>query len=154
LQGFQGHFFGLIGQNGANGGSVSGGTGGGISYPTTSLLLSSGAAGAGGAGFSGGSIIQPASQTAAYTLFQTLAGGVAGSSGSVIGGNGNSGVELYQPLLSTGGSGGGSSFDGTARGGDGGNAGFGSGGGGGGAGGSGGSTGGNGGPGLVVIQTW
>ena len=155
LQAFQGHFFGLGGDAGLAGGTFTGAVGGARSYPTTGLLLSGGAGGGGGAGFAGGNITQPASQSAVYTLFQTLTGGVAGDAGSTIGGNGTPGVELYQPLLATGGSGGGSSFDGTARGGDGGDGGFGCGGGGGGAGGTdGGGAGGNGGPGLVVIHTW
>lgn len=155
LQAFQGHFNAYSGTAGANGGAAAGAVGSNITYPTTGLLLSGGAGGAGGAGFAGGNITQPASQDATLTLFQTLIGGVAGTVGSTIGGNGSDGVELYQPLLATGGSGGGSSFDGTARGGDGGDGGFGCGGGGGGAGGTdGGGAGGNGGPGLVVIHTW
>lgn len=155
LQGFQGHFTSLGGPAGSAGGGITGAVGASVIYPTTGLLLSSGAGGAGGAGFAGGDIAAPASQDNTLTLFQTLTGGVAGTVGSPTGGNGSPGVELYQPLLATGGSGGGSSFDGTARGGDGGDGGFGCGGGGGGAGGTdGGGAGGNGGPGLVVIHTW
>ncbi len=155
LQGFQGHFNSFTGSGGATGGAVTGASGGTQGYPTTGILLSGGAGGAGGAGFAGGQVNAPASQSAVYTLFQTLTGGAAGTVGSPTGGNGSDGVELYQPLLATGGSGGGSSFDGTARGGDGGDGGFGCGGGGGGAGGTdGGGAGGNGGPGLVVIHTW
>lgn len=155
LQGFEGHFNFLNGTAGANGGAPTGVAGGDRNFPTTGTLLTGGAGGAGGAGFAGGNNQAPGSQSAVYTLFQTLAGGAAGSAGSTIGGNGSDGVELYQPLLATGGSGGGSSFDGTARGGDGGDGGFGCGGGGGGAGGTdGGGAGGNGGPGLVVIHTW
>ena len=155
LQAFQGHQNGFSSNSAAGGGTFTGAVGGSITYPTSGLLLSGGAGGAGGAGFAGGNITQPASQSAVYTLFQTLTGGAAGTVGSPIGGNGNNGIELYQPLLATGGSGGGSSFDGTARGGDGGDGGFGCGGGGGGAGGTdGGGAGGNGGSGLVVIHTW
>ena len=148
LQGFQGHFFGLIGQNGGSGGAVTGSTPTAIAYPVTGLLLSGGAGGGGGSGFAGGNITAPSSQDATYTLFQTVAGGVA----AIFGSNGNSGAELYQPLLSTGGSGGGTGSSG--GGGNGEAGGFGSGGGGGGAGTGTGGAGGNGGPGLVVIQTW
>jgi hypothetical protein len=155
LQAFQGHYNNINGQQGVSGGAAAGANGGSIAYPNTGILLSGGASGAGGAGFAGGDINAPASQNDTLTLFQTLTGGAAGTVGSTIGGNGSDGVELYQPLLATGGSGGGSSFDGTARGGDGGDGGFGSGGGGGGAGGTdGGGAGGNGGPGLIVIHTW
>jgi hypothetical protein len=155
IQAFQGHYNAINGQQGITGGTATGAVGGNRSFATTGLLLSGGAGGAGGAGFVGGDITAPASQTSVYELFQTLAGGAAGTVGSPTGGNGRNGVELYQPLLATGGSGGGSSFDGTARGGDGGDGGFGCGGGGGGAGGTdGGGAGGNGGPGLVVIHTW
>ena len=154
-QAFQGHFESLGNSGGTNGGAVTGAVGSFRSYPTSGLLLSAGAGGGGGAGFAGGFIAQPTSQSAVYTLFQTLTGGAAGTVGTPTGGNGTDGVELYQPLLATGGSGGGSSFDGTARGGNGGAGGFCCGGGGGGAGGTdGGGAGGNGGPGLVVIHTW
>ncbi len=154
-QAFQGHFNSLSSAFGPTGGAATGAVGSNISYPTTGLLLSGGAGGGGGAGFAGGNVNAPTSQSAVYTLFQTLTGGAAGTVDTPTGGNGSAGVELYQPLLATGGSGGGSSFDGTARGGDGGNGGFGCGGGGGGAGGTdGGGAGGNGGPGLVVIHTW
>ena len=153
LQAFQGHINGFSATGGNNGGAATGAVGSNINYPTASVLLSGGAGGGGGAGFAGGNITAP-TQTV-YNLLPTLTGGVAGSAGSTIGGNGSDGVELYQPLLATGGSGGGSSFDGTAKGGDGGDGGFGCGGGGGGAGGTdGGGAGGNGGPGLVVIHTW
>ena len=154
-QAFQGHFNSFASHAGRDGGTAAGSTPTGVIYPATGLLLSGGGGGAGGAGFAGGDITAPASQTSVYELFQTLTGGAAGTVGSTVGGNGSDGVELYQPLLATGGSGGGSSFDGTARGGDGGDGGFGCGGGGGGAGGTdGGGAGGNGGPGLVVIHTW
>jgi hypothetical protein len=154
-QGFEGHFNALIGQNGGQGGAQTGANGSSVAYPITGLLLSGGAGGGGGAGFTGGNITAPSSQATAFTLFQTQTGGVAGSGSITIGGDGGSGVELYQPLLSTGGSGGGSSFNATAKGGNGGEGGFGSGGGGGGAGGTdGGGAGGDGGPGLIIIHTW
>jgi hypothetical protein len=154
-QGFQGHFNGIAGQIGGNGGAQTGANGTTVAYPVTGLLLSGGAGGGGGAGFTGGNITAPSSQTTAFTLFQTQTGGVAGSGSITIGGDGGSGVELYQPLLSTGGSGGGSSFNATAQGGNGGEGRFGSGGGGGGAGGTDGAgAGGDGGPGLIIIHTW
>ena len=88
-------------------------------------------------------------------LFTPFPGGVAGTVGSVVGGNGSAGFEDIKLLLSTGGAGGGSGYDGNtgSNGGRGGNGGFGSGGGGGGAGVVGGA-GGNGGLGLVVISCW
>lgn len=89
------------------------------------------------------------------SLFSPFPGGVGGTVGSVVGGNGSMGFEDVKLLLSTGGAGGGSGYDGNtgSNGGRGGNGGFGSGGGGGGAGVVGG-TGGNGGPGLIVISCW
>jgi hypothetical protein len=141
-QGFQGHFNAIVGQNGANGGSS-------ITYPTTGLLLSGGSGGGtinASVTTTAGNINAPASQTSVYTLFQTLT--------ATLFTDGKAGVELYQPLMSCGGVGGGSVITGGRRGGDGG---FGSGGGGGGAStanGASGGRGGNGGPGLVVIQTW
>ena len=116
-----------------------GGAGYDVYYPTTGLLLSGGGGGGGyysGVGFGaqrGGYIYSPASQTSVYNIFQTIT-------------NGSNGIELYKPLLSTGGSGGG--LGGSSNGGAGG---FGSGGGGaryet--------STNARGGNGLVIIQTW
>ena len=125
------------GQAGAE--SYAGSAGYYVLYPTTGLLLSGGAGGGGyysGVGFGpqpGGYIYSPASQTSVYNIFQTIT-------------NGSSGIELYKPLLSTGGSGGG--LGGSSNGGAGG---FGSGGGG--------AryetfTNSRGGNGLVIIQTW
>ena len=122
---------------GQAGGDVFGGSDGYyILYPTTGLLLSGGGGGGGyyaGTSYLGGYIYAPASQTSVYNIFQTIT-------------NGSSGIELYQPLLSTGGSGGG--LGGSSNGGAGG---FGSGGGGARYETSTNSRGGNG---LVIIQTW
>ena len=128
---------------GSSGGSASPGQGGnGINYPTTGILLSGGGGGGGYAGasssggttYGGGYIYAPASQTSVYNIFQTITT------------SGSNGIELYKPLLSTGGSGGGT--EGSSNGGAGG---FGSGGGG--------ArhstyTNARGGDGLVIIQTW
>jgi hypothetical protein len=141
-QGFQGHLNGISGQSGAAGGSS-------ITYPTTGILLSGGSGGGTintNVSSSAGNVNAPASQTSVYTLFQTLT--------AVAFSDGQAGVELYQPLMSCGGVGGGASISGGRRGGAGG---FGSGGGGGGAAiqsGASGGAGGKGGDGLVVIQTW
>jgi hypothetical protein len=123
----------------AGGGASAGQVGEDLNYPTTGLLLSGGGGGGGyysGVGFGaqrGGYIYSPTSQTSVYNIFQTIT-------------NGSSGIELYKPLLSTGGSGGG--LGGSSNGGAGG---FGSGGGG--------AryetfTNSRGGNGLVIIQTW
>ena len=142
-----GVFTAIAGQSGVNGGVIGGGAGQSVTYPTFGLLLSGGAGGGGGAGFAGGNVTAPTQAT--LSLFTTRNGG-AGT-----GVPGDAGVQLYQPLLSTGGAGGGTSADGTALGGEGGGGGFGSGGGGGGAGGTtGGGNGGDGGPGLVIIHSW
>jgi hypothetical protein len=133
------------GQTGALGGAISAGPGGAITYPTTGLLLSGGAGGGGGIAV-GGNVTVPGQPAGVY--FTTRTGGAA------TGVAGDAGVELVQPLLSTGGAGGGTAADGTAAGGNGGEGGFGSGGGGGGAGGATGGAGGDGGPGLVIIHSW
>ena len=123
----------------AGGDAFAGNAGYDVSYPTTGLLLSGGGGGGGyysGVGFGaqrGGYIYAPASQTSVYNIFQTIT-------------NGSSGIELYKPLLSTGGSGGG--LGGSSNGGAGG---FGSGGGGASHSTSTNARGGNG---LVIIQTW
>jgi len=112
---------------------------GDVTYPTTGLLLSGGGGGGGYSGGSpsggttgyGGSIYAPASQTSVYNIFQTITNGP--------------GIELYKPLLSTGGAGGGILAS------NGGAGGFGSGGGGAKHSTSTTSRGGNG---LVIIQTW
>jgi hypothetical protein len=146
LQGFQGHFNSIAGQSGASGGV---GVGGSITYPTTGLLLSGGSAGGGisaNTSSAAGNVNAPASQTTVYNLFQTRTAAAFT--------NGQYGAELYKPLMSCGGVGGGAFVNGGNTGGGGG---FGSGGGGGGASvttGTPGGVGGNGGAGLVVIQTW
>jgi len=152
LQSSQGNFTSISGQNGGAGGSAAGTS---ITYPTTGLLLSGGAGGGGGTAAAGGNITAPASQTDTYTILPTISGGVAGTAGSLPGGDGSPGVNNMELLLFSGGSGGGSGFDTSAGaiGGRGGDGGFGCGG----AGGGGGTTagrGGNGGPGLVIISCW
>jgi len=105
-------------------------------------------------GFAGGAItLQAAVDFADGTLTPAsnyIPGGTAGS-GTVVGGNGSAGVNLFKPFLQTGGSGGGSASG--QVGGDGGKGGYGCGGGGGGGGTTGGQ-GGNGGDGLIVIISW
>ena len=140
-----------VGSAGSAGGAVAGGNATVITYPTTGLLLSGGCGGGGGASGTGGTSGGPAITTPGSLLFPSISAGTNGSPGGV----GGTGIELYQPLLSTGGGGGGASNSATTAGGAGGNAGFGSGGGGGGAGGTGGGgAGGNGGNGLVIINYW
>jgi hypothetical protein len=154
LQAGQGNYINIVGQSGSAGGSHLGAQATTIFYPTTGILLSGGSGGGGGAGFYGGNI-QPPTQTSTYTFFRAFPGGLAGTEGSLAGGDGQSGVNNTQLLLFSGGSGGGSGFDGTAGsvGGRGGDGGIGCGGGGGGAGTTGGR-GGDGGPGLVIISCW
>jgi hypothetical protein len=128
----------FIGGQGGRFGAVS--SGGIHSYPTTGLLLSGGTAGS-GSGNSFGGVIGAPTQTA-YTIFITPSGGVVGTDNT-----NSSGVEIYQPLLSCGGS--------SASGGNGGGAGA----GGFGSGGAGSSAaisqpGGKGGNGLVIIHSW
>jgi hypothetical protein len=130
-------------------GGAGGGVGPGtqISYPTTGLLLSGGTGGNGGGSTLSNNSIAAPTQTV-YNIFSSVIP-VAGS-GNV----GSPGREIYQPLLSTGASGGMANSS-TGAGGDGGAGGFGSGGGGGGAGGAGAAGGGGkGGNGLVIIHTW
>ena len=132
------------GVSGNGGGTVD--TGGGQGYPTTGLLLSGGLGGNGGTSVTLASITAPA-QTV-YNIFSSLVS-VSGS-----GNNGAPGREIYQPLLSTGGSSG-MANSGTGPGGNGGVGGFGSGGAGGGAGGAGAAGGGGkGGNGLIIIHSW
>jgi hypothetical protein len=128
----------FIGGQAGSTGSLTGANG--INYPTTGLLLSGGSGGSGGTSANGNGISAP-TQTV-YNIFPS------------INDNGGTGIEIYQPLLSTGGSCG---YAATAGGTDGGTGGFGSGGGGGGAGGTGGTfggAGGKGGNGLVIIHSW
>lgn len=146
LMSFQGFFFPLAGQRGSTGASS-------ITYPTTGLLLSAGAAGGPGGSFTsngfGGNITAPTQSSIRF--FSDVPGGADGT-----GVPGSNGISLFQPLLSTGGAGGGGrGATGIALNGSGGNGGFGSGGGGvGNAGGfiNAGTRGGNGGDGLVIIQ--
>jgi hypothetical protein len=138
---------------GQSGGTASTGTATAITYPTTGLLLSGGVAG--GGGVSASANVTAPTQTV-YNIFPSVTGGVA----SVNGTNGGQGHSIYQPLLSCGGAGGGSSNTsgaGSNTGGSGADGGFpGSGGGGSGCGaGTGGDRrGGNGGSGLIVIHSW
>jgi len=135
----------IAGQNGSAGGSSIGS--GGVTYPSTGLLLSGGNGGSGGNSPGGGGGITAPTQTV-YNIFSTLSTPINNSI------NGSSGREIYQPLLSTGGSNG-TAGSGTGAGGNGGVGGFGSGGGGGGAGGAGAAGGGGkGGNGLVIIHSW
>jgi hypothetical protein len=145
-----GIFTALAGQTGAAGTQVAGTA---LSYPTTGLLLSGGAAGGGGQINLGGNITAPTQ--ASFSLIPTRNGGGSASTA----GPGADGISLFQPLMSIGGAGGGASSSitsGVGNGGRGGNGGLGCGGGGGGAGpnttGSG--AGGNGGDGLVIIQCY
>jgi len=139
---------------GQAGGAGSNGSWTDLTYPITGLLLSGGGPGAGSTGTRGGNITAPTQSS--FTLFSTVLGGTSGSTGLV----GQSGIELYQPLLSTGGAGGGGgnsiTLGANTSGSSGGAGGFGSGGGGGGTGqlvgGSG--AGGKGGNGLVIINSW
>jgi hypothetical protein len=138
---------------GQSGGTASSSAATAITYPTTGLLLSGGVAG-------GGGISDSANATAptqtVYNIFPSVTGGVAGTNGT----DGQQGHSIYQPLLSCGGAGGGSSNttgSGSGTGGSGAGGGFpGSGGGGSGCGsGTGGDRrGGNGGAGLIVIHSW
>jgi hypothetical protein len=150
-----GIFSALAGQSGGAGNTA---VGGGITYPTTGLLLSGGAAGGGGNISSGGNITAPT--YASFALVPTRTAGIV----SAAGGAGADGITLFQPLMSIGGAGGGASNSvttGTGYGGRGGNGGLGCGGGGGGSGplsGAGpggiGGSGGKGGDGLVIIRSW
>lgn len=131
----------LGGAGAATGGSSN------LSYLTTGNLLSGGPGGAGGSSNGASSVVIAPTQTV-YNIFSS---GLSASGFSV---NGQSGREIYQPLLSTGG-GAGTSSQSTGSGGNGGAGGFGSGGGGGGAGGAGAAGGGGkGGNGLVIIHSW
>jgi hypothetical protein len=140
----------LAGQIGTVGST---GTATAITYPTTGLLLSGGVAGGGGSS-SSANVTAP-TQTV-YNIFPSVTGGVAGTNGT----NGGQGHSIYQPLLSCGGAGGGSTNttgSGSGTGGSGADGGFpGSGGGGSGCGaGTGGArSGGNGGSGLIIIHSW
>ena len=147
LMSSQGFFFALAGQSGqSSGGAV-------ITYPTTRLLLSGGGCGGAGSSFLatgfGGRITAPTQSS--ITFFSNIPGGTDGTNIP-----GSNGISLFQPLLSTGGAGGGGQgATGIALNGSGGNGGFGSGGGGvGNAGGfiNAGTSAGKGGDGLVIIQ--
>jgi hypothetical protein len=128
------------GSTGSTGGS------GGSSYLQTGVIVSGGASGAGTTGNVAGGPVTP-SNTSIGGPWQTLNGGVAGTTGV-----GQEGFTNAKPIFFTGGSGGGSSGGGTgAAGGDGS---YGSGGGGGGAGATTGGAGGNGGDGLVIITSY
>jgi hypothetical protein len=148
LMAAQGNFIALAGQAGSAGNTAAGTA---VTYPVTGLLLSGGACGGGGVSSNGNQINAP-TQTV-YNIFPTVPPGINGFNAT----SGSAGIEISQPLLSTGGAGGGScNSSTTGTGGAGGNGGFGSGGGGGGAGptsfGSG--KGGDGGNGLVIISCW
>jgi hypothetical protein len=134
----------IVGQTGTAGSAL--GTGVNQNYPTTGLLLSGGTGGSGGTNTTGSS--QNAPTQTVYNIFSTLNSPI-GSANS-----GQPGREIYQPLLSTGATGG-NVNSGTGPGGTGGAGGFGSGGGGGGAGGANAAGGGgNGGNGLIIIHSW
>jgi hypothetical protein len=130
----------IAGQTGGAGGSPASNAGI-ITYPTTGLLLSGGVGGSGSQNSFGGVISTPA-QTV-YTIFTTPSGGVNDANNT-----NSSGVEIYQPLLSCGGSSAGFNAGGGA-----GDGGFGSGGAGS-RGGAGALPGGKGGNGLVIIHSW
>jgi hypothetical protein len=133
----------IAGQAGTNGGTLAGAT---LTYPTTGLLLSGGTGGNGGTSITP-SFLNAPTQTI-YNIFPTLVS-PTGSANS-----GQSGREIYQPLLLTGATGG-NANSGTGPGGTGGNGGFGSGGGGGGVGGANNAgAGGAGGNGLIIIHSW
>jgi hypothetical protein len=130
----------IAGQAGRAGSIDTASSGGTNTYPTTGLLLSGGAGGSGSTNSFGGVIGTP-SQTV-YTIFTTPSGGANSANNT-----NSSGVEIYQPLLSCGGS--------SASGSNGGGAGaggFGSGGAGSRAQSS--FPGGKGGNGLVIIHSW
>jgi hypothetical protein len=105
------------GSQGSTGGAVAGGNSTAITYPVTGLLLSGGCGGGGGATGTGGTA-GVAITTPGSLLFPSISAGTNGSPGGV----GGTGIELYQPLLSTGGGGGGASNSATTAGGPGGNA--------------------------------
>lgn len=126
----------FIGGQSSNTGANPGNTGN-ILYPSTGLLLSAGTTGTGSGNIGSGGILAP-TQTA-YVIFTTL--------GSVFNTPASPGIEIYQPLLSTGGSG---APPGLNQ--PGGAGGFGSGGAGSSAAIS--QPGGKGGSGLVVIHSW
>ena len=146
LMSSQGFFFALAGQRGST-------VAASITYPTTGLLVSAGAAGGPGGSFTsngfGGNITAPTQ--ASITFFSNILGSADGTDIP-----GSNGISLFQPLLSTGGAGGGGrGATANALNGSGGNGGFGSGGGGvGNAGGfiNAGTSAGKGGDGLVIIQ--
>ena len=119
-------------------GGGSGLSGGTLVYPTTGLLLSGGAGGTGSSNTASGVISAP-TQTA-YVIFPSLGVSVPGTPAYP-------GIEIYQPLLSTGGSGAAPAFNQP-----GGAGGFGSGGAGSSATIS--QPGGKGGNGLVIIHSW
>jgi hypothetical protein len=136
----------IAGQAGTSGGST--GNSLAVTYPTTGLLLSGGVGGSGGTSITVVSASVTAPTQTVYNIFSTL------TTVSASGNNGQPGREIYQPLLSTGGSPG-LANSGQGTGGQGGVGGFGSGGGGGGAGGlSNCGAGGKGGNGLVIIHSW
>ena len=136
----------FINAAGGTGGGANG-AGTGTNYPTTGLLLSGGTGGNGGTAITTGNTILAPTQTE-YNIFSSP---VSSGGSGVVGGLGR---EIYQPLLSTGATGG-MANSGTGAGGDGGPGGFGSGGGGGGAGGAGAAGGGGkGGNGLIIIHSW
>lgn len=138
-----GQFRAKAGQAGTAAGAISGAAGVALTPYGSSLPTTGGTGGAsvptsGSTDFAGGAI-------SATGLFAGVVGGVAG------GGNGNQGLNLYRPRLSTGGTGAGSNVGGV--GGNGGDGGRGGGGGGGGPGTTGGR-GGSGGDGLIIVVTY
>lgn len=139
-----GYWFGIAGLVGLGGGAQTGAVGASATAVWNNVLCGPGAGGAGctTTDFAGGAVtLQGTPDWPALSLVGGLAAG----------GNGNAGIQMYQPFGMTGGSGGGSNNSGQA--GNGGKGGIGSGGGGGGAGATGGK-GGDGGNGLVLIVAW
>ncbi len=107
---------GYAGIAGTAGGAQTGAVGVTLTAVFNTFMLSGGAGGAGvgttaNTGFAGGAItLQAAVDFADGTLTPAsnyIPGGTAGS-GTVVGGNGSAGVNLFKPFLQTGGSGGGS----------------------------------------------
>jgi len=143
-----GHFDMIAGQIGATGGIDTGANGSNGTVPTTSVVTMGGSGGAGvitaGSDFAGGGISALGSvfQLSNWCPVATAAGGNPGSAGG----------QLWKPLWSYPGLGGGGSVAGS--GGAGGPGAYGSGGGGGGGGNVAGGAGGDGGSGLVIITCW
>ena len=154
-----GDWFATVGLVGAAGGTP--GSAGTAVTAWGALPLSPGAGGAGttqSLSYAGGAQTATVQADFGTQVFSVSAGGLSLGGVAGIGGNGNSGIAMWQPFFMTGGSGGGSAATGAFSGGAGGKGDIGCGGGGGGAGASGsgitGGRGGDGGPGCAMIFSW